>query len=120
VDANTLLNQLVGSGAVPQSSFGPESRYFGVALASWTDSRGDQVRYVRRRFIPPASSFALLNRYRVVQGDRVDVLGARLLGDPLAYWRLCDANEALDPDDVTAVPGAFIRVTLPPGVPGAS
>lgn len=119
MDASSLLDQLLNSGAVQQSSFGPESRYYGLAVASLTTEAGHQTRYVTRRFIPPVASFALLQRHRVQQGDRVDVLASTLMGDPLAYWRLCDANLALDPDDVTAAPGAFIRITLPAGIPGA-
>jgi hypothetical protein len=118
-DPSALLQQLLTAGAVTQPSFGPESRYYGLPLLTLTSASGTQTRYVSRRFIPPPQDFAVLQLYRVQQGDRVDVIAARLLGNPLSYWQLCDANAVLEPPDLVAVPGAFINVTLPAGVPGA-
>lgn len=117
-DPTTLLQQLFSAGAVNQQSYGPESRYYGLPLRSLTTPGGSQISYVSRRFIPPPEDFAVLQRYRVRQGDRVDVIAGTLLGNPLSYWQICDANLVLEPADLTAVPGAFIVVTLPAGVPG--
>jgi hypothetical protein len=119
IDAGSMLQQLIQSGAVQLSGFTPESRYLGIGLATWATPQGEQVEYVRRRFIPPPERFALIQRYRVTQGDRIDVVAANVYGEPLFYWRICDANLAVDPNDVTAQPGAFIRITLPAGIPGA-
>lgn len=118
MDAAALLQQLFNAGAINQQSYGPESRYYGLPLLTQTTPAGAQISYVSRRFIPPPEDFALLQRYRVKQGDRIDVIAASILGNPLSYWQICDANLALEPDDVTAVPGAFIVITLPAGVPG--
>jgi hypothetical protein len=118
-DPSALLQQIFNAGALTQQSFGPESRYYGLPLLTTTLPGGDDVRYVSRRFIPAPGSFALLQRYRVQQGDRIDVIAGTLLGNPLSYWQICDANLATEPDAVTAVPGVFIAVTLPAGVPGA-
>lgn len=118
MDAAALLQQLFNAGAINQQSYGPESRYYGLPLLTQTTPAGAQISYVSRRFIPPPEDFALLQRYRVRQGDRIDVIAASILGNPLSYWQICDANLALEPDDVTAVPGAFIVITLPAGVPG--
>ncbi len=41
----------------------------------------------RLRTRPEAST-----RHRVVPGERLDHLAARLLGDPHRYWRIADAN----------------------------
>jgi hypothetical protein len=119
MDTAALLQQLFNAGAINQQSYGPESRYYGLPLLTQTTPAGAQLSYVSRRFIPPPEDFALLQRYRVKQGDRIDVIAASILGNPLSYWQICDANLALEPDDVTAVPGAFIVITLPAGVPGA-
>jgi hypothetical protein len=113
-----MLQQLLQSGALQQSAFTAQSRYYGLAVARITRPDGTTISYVGRRFIPPASSFAVLQRHRVLQGERVDVLAGQAYGDPLLYWRLCDANQALAPEDVTAKPGAFINITLQSGVPG--
>lgn len=119
MDPAALLQQLFNAGAINQQSYGPESRYYGLPLRAQTTPAGAQISYVSRRFIPPPEDFALLQRYRVQQGDRIDVIAASILGNPLSYWQICDANLALEPDDVTAVPGTFIVITLPAGVPGA-
>jgi hypothetical protein len=113
-----MLQQLLLSGALQQSAFSPQSRYYGLPVASLARPDGSTISYVTRRFIPPAVSFAVLQRHRVIQGERVDVLAGQALGDPLFYWRLCDANQALRPEDVTAKPGAFVNITLPSGIPG--
>jgi hypothetical protein len=117
-DPSALLQKLFSAGAINQQSYGPESRYYGLPVLSVTAPGGSQMSYVSRRFIPPPEDFALLQRYRVQQADRVDVIAASILGNPLSYWQICDANLALEPDAVTAIPGAFIVITLPAGVPG--
>lgn len=119
-DPAALLQQLFNAGAISQQSYGPESRYYGLPLLTYRATpAGEAVSYVSRRFIPPPEDFALLQRYRVRQGDRIDVIAGSILGNPLSYWQICDANRALEPDDVTVSPGEFIAITLPAGVPGA-
>ena len=51
-------------------------------------------------------------------GDRLDQVTARFLNDPTQFWRIADANNALQPEELTDVPGSTIRITLPAGVPG--
>jgi hypothetical protein len=113
-----MLQQLLQSGALQQSLFDQQSRYYRLRVASLATADGGTISYVSRRFIPRPESFAVLQRHRVIQGERVDVVAAQAYGDPLLYWRLCDANLALRPEDVTAKPGAFIYVTLASGIPG--
>lgn len=48
-------------------------------------------------------------RHRVAPGDRLDLLAARYYGDPLAYWRIVDANPALTPDELLE-PGRALRI----------
>jgi hypothetical protein len=119
-DPGSLLQQLLSAGAITPQSFGPESRYYGLALLSLTTASGTQISYVSRRFIPPPQDYTVLQLYRVQQGDRVDVVSASLLGNPLSYWQLCDANVVIEPPDLVSVPGAFINVTLPAGIPGST
>lgn len=99
-------------------NFGQDSRYYGLGTLQVTQPDGTVLPYVKRRFLPPPESFALLQEHRVAAGDRLDNLAAQYLGDPLQYWRLCDANGAMRPDDLTATPGVRLRITLPAGVPG--
>ena len=78
------------------------SRYDGldIATAVVPDGAGgtQEVRYLRRRFPPPPSGSAPLALHRVRRDDRLDLISARYLGDPTGFWRICDANAALDPD----------------------
>ena len=54
----------------------------------------------------------------MVEGERPDTIAAAHLGDPEQFWRICDANSALHPDELVADVGRRLRITLPEGVPG--
>jgi hypothetical protein len=118
-DPLSLLQQLISAGAVAPQAFDPNSRYYGLPVLALTGQDGQSVQYVARRFLPDPASLTVIQRYRVRQGDRVDVVAAALAGTALSYWQICDANLAVDPDDVTSRPGEFIVVTLPAGAAGA-
>jgi nucleoid-associated protein YgaU len=60
----------------------------------------------------------LLVEVTVNQGDRLDLIAARALGDPELFWRICDANNAMDPLELTAEPGRRLRVAIPQSVEG--
>lgn len=112
------LKAFMQANALTAPAFAPDSRYHGLDVAHWTRPDGTPVPHVRRRFIPPPSNFATLREHRVESGDRLDNLAARYLGDPQQYWRLCDGNGAMRPDDLTGTVGRRLRITLPEGVPG--
>lgn len=105
-------------GLSPSPAFPPTSRYSGLALAT-VDVDGEPVRYVTRRFVPSPDRFALLEEHAVVEGERPDTIAAAHLADPEQFWRLCDANNVLHPDELVAEIGRRLRITLPEGVPGA-
>jgi hypothetical protein len=112
------LHALLQLGA-RQNLFPPSSRYHGIETATWQDAGGRTIAYLRRRFVPPPERFALVQEHTVVEGDRLDNLAAQYLGDPELFWRLCDANGALHPDDLTEPVGQTLRITLPEGIPGS-
>lgn len=101
--------------------FPPTSRYYGIETAILELDGGPegafQIRYLKRRFVPPAERFALLQEHSVEAGDRLDNITARYLGDPLQFWRICDANNAMNPFDLTTEVGRRLRITLPEGLP---
>ncbi|MGH8905004.1 MAG: LysM domain-containing protein [Egibacteraceae bacterium] len=99
--------------------FSPTSRYAAVETAELETSPGRVVKYLRRRFVPPPERFALLQEHVVVDGDRLDNVTAKYLGDPEQFWRVADANGAMRPDELTETPGRRLRITLPEGIPGA-
>lgn len=45
----------------------------------------------------------------VVQGERLDQIAQRYYGDPLKFWLVCDANDAIFPDELL-VPGRVIVI----------
>lgn len=108
--------------ATPTTTFNfpPTSRYSGIAIVFLTDATGAQVPYLARRFLPPSDRFSVLRLHTVTAGERLDVIAARELGDPEAFWRICDANDAVRPDDLTATVGRQLFITLPEGIPGAT
>jgi hypothetical protein len=97
----------------------PGTRYNGVPLAEAQFPDGRTVRYLRRRLLPDPASLATVLEYRIADGDRLDNLAARFLGDALASWRMADANGALRLESLVEETGRRIRITLSDGVPGA-
>lgn len=93
--------------------FEPTSRYARLKTATFTDHRGNAVTYVLRRFLPQGERQLLLVEVTVAAGDRLDLIAARTIGDPEQFWRICDANNAMNPFDLADEPGDVIRVTVP-------
>jgi hypothetical protein len=109
--------------AILQSStktafFPATSRYHGIDTAMLETAEKKTIIYLRRRFVPPPERFALIHEHTVIQGDRLDNLAAQYLGDPELFWRLCDANAAVNPDELTENIGSKLRITLPEGISG--
>ena len=95
----------------------PTSRYATVGMSTYPLPDGTTFSYLRRRFVPPPERFSTIGRHRVVDGERLDVITALLLGDPTQFWRLCDANLAMRPEELEQ-PERILRVTLPEGIGG--
>lgn len=92
--------------------FEPGSRYFDLPTAELTLPDGRVVRYVRRRLLPPAGASEVSAEHTVVQGERLDHIAGRYLGDPELFWQLCDVNNAMRPDELTDELGRKLRVPL--------
>lgn len=99
-------------------NFPPTSRYFGIETTSMKAADGRTLVYLRRRFLPPANRFALLQEHEVVEDERLDNIAAQYMDDPEAFWRIADGNSAMRPEELTDTLGRRIRITLPEGVPG--
>lgn len=97
----------------------PTSRYIttDVATTSVPDGTGGlrEVRYLRRRFPPPPSTLQKLAEHPIARGDRLDLVTARYLGDPTQFWRVCDANLVIHPDELVARDriGEQLRIPVP-------
>lgn len=102
---------------LPIVTFGPSSRYAGIATAKMVLD-GETVVFLRRRFLPPPESLAVIGVHLVTQDERLDHVAARYLGDPEQFWRIADANRALRPQDLMNAIGRRLVITLPEGVAG--
>jgi hypothetical protein len=87
------------------------SRYEAVPDAEIATADGRLVRYKRRRVIPEMRT-SLATTVR--NGDRLDLLCYRALGDPELFWMLCDANRTRQPAELTRSPGRIVAVPGPP------
>jgi nucleoid-associated protein YgaU len=109
----SLITSAAGTGAPTLAS----SRYYGAPTLPYTLPNGTKVMYLARRILPRAGIYQALQSYVVVEGDRLDNLAAKFLGDPLLYWMICDANNSTDPDELTAQVGRSILIPLSSGIP---
>jgi hypothetical protein len=58
------------------------SRYYNIEVATFDLPDGRTVAYLRRRFLPDGTKAVVLAEHTVAQGDRLDNVTARYLGDP--------------------------------------
>ena len=96
--------------------FDPTSRYFNSENTTLSvvdkDGTARSIVYIRRRFIPSGDDTMTVVEHTVTQGERLENITARYLGDPTQFWRICDAN------DVGSLPGELeeigrvIKITL--------
>lgn len=98
-------------------TFTPASRYYNTPTRERPGADGqDVVQFLQRRFLPAASRFATVQLHTVAEGERLDVITALYLADPELFWRLCDANDAMHPLELTETVGRRLRITLPEGI----
>ena len=98
--------------------FSLTSRYYGIPTTTLETADGRKIAYVRRRFVPPPERFELLLEHVVTQAERLDNITAQYFADPELFWRLCDANGAIRPEELIETIGRRLRITLPEGIPG--
>lgn len=99
--------------------FAPTSRYYGIATGTIVED-GRSIIYVLRRFLPQPEQFQVIQTHTVMQGERLDNIAAQYLGDPTLFWRICDANRAMRPWELTQTVGRKLNITMPAGVTGAA
>jgi len=119
---NYPLQSLIQMGVLPPVTFPTDSRYYGSSTLTYTAPNGQSFTYLARRFVPQpgAPNYATVATHTVRQGDRLDLLAANYLGDPLMFWLLCDANGAIRPNTLVETPGTVINITMPQGIPGVN
>lgn len=96
--------------------FETQSRYASIDDAAIEVAQPDgslrTVRFKRRRFVPRPDSLTIVTEHVMTDADRLDLLAARFAGDPLAFWRLCDGNDVLRPEELER-PGRIVDVVMP-------
>jgi len=117
-DPMQALQAMLQAGGSDAAEFPPNSRYNGIGTAKLTTTDGGTLVFLKRRVVPAPGQFSLIQEHSVIQGDRLDNVTAQYLGDPEQFWRLCDANGAIRPDELTETIGDTVRITLPQGFPG--
>jgi nucleoid-associated protein YgaU len=88
------------------------SRYEAIANAELITADDRVIRYKRVRFIPETRGVI---PHIIAQGDRLDLISYKVYRDPEQFWRICDANRALRPDELLARPGRHLLIPIPLG-----
>jgi hypothetical protein len=114
------VQAMLAQTALKRTLFAATSRYYGIDTATLERPGRAPIVYVLRRVVPQPKQFQTIQEHTVIQGERLDGITAQSLGDPTLFWRLCDANRAMRPDDLTETIGRRIRITLPEGVTGSA
>jgi hypothetical protein len=79
--------------------FAPNSRYAGAGTYHVTLPDGSVVTVTR---IPQPTARKPIGWYRRGEGERLDVIAFQFLEDATMAWALCDVNDAMAPDALTA------------------
>lgn len=90
-----------------------KSRYYSIDTATFATADGRTIAYKRRRFLPASGTALVLTEVMPAEGERLDLLTARTLGDPEAFWRICDANDALSPFEILEQREQSIVIPMP-------
>ncbi|MEV5350029.1 hypothetical protein [Streptomyces achromogenes] len=107
---DSALDSVPGAHPYPRTS-----RYHDAEIGVHRRPDGSEVRYVKRRLLPPLDEET--EPHTVGAGERPDLLGQWFLGDPGQWWRIADANPVLDPRELTDEPGRVIGIPLAGGFP---
>jgi hypothetical protein len=109
----SALDALPGAHPYPRTS-----RYHDAEIGIHRRPDGTEVRYTKRRLLPPLDDSAQDATPHVVgAGERPDLLAQRYFGDPGQWWRIADANPVLDPRELTDEAGRVIGIPLAGGFP---
>ena len=85
-----------------------DSRYATVGQYTITDAAGRTHRALKMRIVPPTPA---VFEHVVTDTDRLDLLAFKYYGKADRFWRVCDANLVMHPDDLLQ---AARRVRIPP------
>lgn len=113
---NTLSDYILQQAGVKTSYFSPTSRYFGIEVVVHETGTGNPIPHIKRRFLPSPDRFQTIQEHSVNEGERPDTITHQYLSDPEQFWRICDANGVMHPNELTESIGKKVRITLPEGI----
>ncbi len=96
-------------------TFPRTSRYYNIEIVKYVASDQREIVYLRRRFLPRTVAGSIIAEHNVEEGDRLDNVTAKYLGDPEQFWQVCDVNDAMRPDELTEEIGRRLKVAMPTG-----
>ncbi|MGW0294999.1 hypothetical protein [Streptomyces tuirus] len=109
----SALDAIPGAHPYPRTS-----RYHDAEIGVHRQPDGTEVRYTKRRLLPPLDDTGQDTApHAVGAGERPDLLAQRYFGDPGQWWQIADANPVLDPRELTDVAGRVIDIPLAGGFP---
>lgn len=117
-DRGHALQKILEGPPLSATAFPPNSRYHGLGTLKLPTPDGLGIIYLKRRVIPTPDSLSEVGIHVVHEGERLDNIAAQYLGDPELFWRLCDANGAMRPEELTETLAKELRITLPAGIGG--
>jgi hypothetical protein len=88
----------------------PTSRYANSQMTTVVRADGKTVSCLALRMLPLPSAMLSVSTVTVPSGERLDATANRVFGDPLQYYRLCDANGAMNPFLLVDDMGPVLRV----------
>ncbi|MBX9395824.1 hypothetical protein K4749_20010 [Streptomyces sp. TRM72054] len=109
------LDSVPGAHPYPRTS-----RYHDAEIGIHRQADGTEVRYTKRRLLPPLPPLdddRETQQHTVAAGDRPDLLAQRYFGDPGQWWQIADANPVLDPRELTDEAGRVVDIPLAGGFP---
>ena len=93
--------------------FKQDSRYFKLETKTYTDLDGRVIAYKKRRILPNGQDMLIMTKVTAQQGERLDLITNRTLGDPEHFWRICDANNVVEPQELSEDPETLIAIPIP-------
>lgn len=112
-DPLTLLGVVTPEGPGSATLLSPNSRYHNLPLGTRILADGRSVAFLKRRFPADPQQMRKLAEHLSSDSDRLDRIAAHYLGDPTLFWRICDANLALHPDEVLQEAGRLVLIAVP-------
>ncbi len=93
--------------------FDSSSRYYHLETAKYKGSDGSLVSYKKRRFLTQTEKIETQQEVVVTEGQRLDLIAFQMYGDAEQFWQVCDANNAMNPFDLTKNVGTKLKIASP-------